>query len=628
MLSNRRIGGFCVTCLLFALIPLKANAALSENEVLILYNSQSAVSTTIKNAYVAAHPSVHVFDLNFGYTTPIDPNNPAPTDVTRFYIHPTRFLQLFGSGSALDSYLTNNPEILSIVTTREIPSVITDDFLISNPIDSDGRRSLESVIANLPYIGANPLLPSTGVANPYLASGTSFSTFLAANPTSDLRYLVCRLDSANAGAWTSPPSDSEYVDDVLDLISRSASLKVNKFEVTSFVDDWDVLPGTSFNVGFLDRLRPRHGLFELWQNRWCVKYEGTCEFIHGPDDPLYCVTTDSSFSGDYLSLAILTAGRHHNNSGPSVGSPCTSCTATTSCDPCVSSHGSGAYVRYFNPHAAGYFQSLESFNGLSLHNPSTTTNHGQCLDWIAKGGSFTIAHIAEPMSNKVELFGPITTALYIDGMSWAEAAYQGVLNIRWMNTPIGDPLAIITVLDPDVDMNGMIDKFDFDIVELSMMEETITGDINGDGVSDQDDLDLVLDVIGRSCAELSDLACRHCVGDTNNDCVVNGIDLANVIAATGTFSGTADQNCDGIVDGADLAIVLANFGHIRGDLDNNGMVTPADGLLFPPIGTTYLDPGYNPRADLNCDKVISGRDSNILNNWNFVMPCPYERILP
>lgn len=48
-------------------------------------------------------------------------------------------------------------------------------------------------------------------------------------------------------------------------------------------------------------------------------------------------------------------------------------------------------------------------------------------------------------------------------------------------------------------------------------------------------------------------------GDLNNDGIVNGADLAALLAAWGSGNAAADLNGDGIVNGADLAALLANW---------------------------------------------------------------------
>ena len=51
-----------------------------------------------------------------------------------------------------------------------------------------------------------------------------------------------------------------------------------------------------------------------------------------------------------------------------------------------------------------------------------------------------------------------------------------------------------------------------------------------------------------------------CSGDLSGDGVVDGADLAALLAVWGTNNAAADLNGDGTVDGADLASMLANWG--------------------------------------------------------------------
>jgi hypothetical protein len=51
-----------------------------------------------------------------------------------------------------------------------------------------------------------------------------------------------------------------------------------------------------------------------------------------------------------------------------------------------------------------------------------------------------------------------------------------------------------------------------------------------------------------------------CVADITNDGVVNGADLAALLASWNTASAASDLNGDGNVDGADLAVLLASWG--------------------------------------------------------------------
>jgi hypothetical protein len=47
--------------------------------------------------------------------------------------------------------------------------------------------------------------------------------------------------------------------------------------------------------------------------------------------------------------------------------------------------------------------------------------------------------------------------------------------------------------------------------------------------------------------------------DLNGDGIVNGVDLATLLAAWGVAGHPADINSDGVVDGADLSALLASW---------------------------------------------------------------------
>ena len=62
---------------------------------------------------------------------------------------------------------------------------------------------------------------------------------------------------------------------------------------------------------------------------------------------------------------------------------------------------------------------------------------------------------------------------------------------------------------------------------------------------------------GYLCVEAADLGT---VGDINHDGIVNGIDLAYILADWGLANPRSDLNSDGIVNGVDLGTLLAHWG--------------------------------------------------------------------
>jgi len=84
-------------------------------------------------------------------------------------------------------------------------------------------------------------------------------------------------------------------------------------------------------------------------------------------------------------------------------------------------------------------------------------------------------------------------------ISLAEAAYSAIPGLSWQNTPVGDPLARVSLTRP-----------------------TIVGDLTGDGAVDGADLSTVLSSWGVEGPALP--------ADLNHDGVINGADLSFVLS--------------------------------------------------------------------------------------------------
>ncbi|MBU3727866.1 MAG: hypothetical protein FGM37_01255 [Phycisphaerales bacterium] len=110
-------------------------------------------------------------------------------------------------------------------------------------------------------------------------------------------------------------------------------------------------------------------------------------------------------------------------------------------------------------------------------------------------------------------------------------------------------------------------------LELRVSGALRVGDANGDGSINLDDVAVVranpldLDGDGSAGAADADLLERYvrrnsCTGDIVADGVINGVDLASLLAAWGVCAGAcaSDLNSSGAVNGADLAILLAAWG--------------------------------------------------------------------
>lgn len=213
--------------------------------------------------------------------------------------------------------------------------------------------------------------------------------------------------------------------------------------------------------------------------------------------------------------------------------------------------------------------------------------------------------------------------LYEHGLSWGEAAWTGL----WYDdlfTPVGDPLARVTVYDPDVTGDGVVDATDLAAVLAG------EHDVNGDGFFDMDDVTLVIDVYGRSAwtypepPGLSGLSSNQSIaspcGDVNGDGAVDAVDLALIDAyMDGTSCHGLDINRNGVVDSEDRAIVVGNMDWCIGDINGLGGVNLADRLLleeFLDLHDWYIEPSHpdwDPIFNINCDGAIDRFDPSALD---------------
>ena len=107
----------------------------------------------------------------------------------------------------------------------------------------------------------------------------------------------------------------------------------------------------------------------------------------------------------------------------------------------------------------------------------------------------------------------------------------------------------------DVDLNGVVDASDRSIAvaNLGMPGGWDQGDMNGDGMVDMADLDII-DGLVDPCGATA------CTGDLDGSGAVGAGDLAILLAAWGSAGGPSDLDGSGTVGSGDLAILLAAWG--------------------------------------------------------------------
>lgn len=631
---TRFVAAGALCCALLSAQPSAAIAQLTEANVLLLYNSQNAESFAIYKAYIAARPGVLEYNLNMSYplvTGSSQTSTPPTEEINNQFITPDKFEELFLDPGAFQTFLSNNPDILAIVTTRGLPAAVSTNFDPAAITTFDGiSQSFEAALS------AQSL---TSRPNPYHRVREGFAEFMARCESggpfgTDLgsMFLVSRLDGGTPvdAPTCSGVSLPNAIDAAEDLVARSSQLPpVNKYAVSVLID---LSPSGISQAAYPAGWATAAG--RLWADGWVVLVESTERFLHGPNDPDFDPLLDAPFTEEYPTIALLTGGRNHGHLPGCISDP--DCETVSRC-----------YINYYLPHAAGALFSVESFNGFRLHSfQNDNSSQGDALNWIASSlGSFTVCHVTEPTAVEMRLSETLTSWL-VDRRGWVESAFAGLITLGRMETVIGDPLASIVVYDPDLNNDRVINDDDLDIVDNNWHTSGPAGDITGDGYVDSEDRQVVLDAYGRDNTSppsgavfdewttpwevFYSKSSARCRGDTNGDLVVNFDDINAISPLYNTTCPDdfliADTNFDGQVSFLDLNVALGNFNEILGDFDNDDDIDVDDldllcdqmftvdsnvwdCKLFPP---PFTCDGWDERFDLNCDGLISCPDIEAL----------------
>jgi hypothetical protein len=144
------------------------------------------------------------------------------------------------------------------------------------------------------------------------------------------------------------------------------------------------------------------------------------------------------------------------------------------------------------------FASWESYNAKTF-SPDVNVSQGLVAEWIARGGTVGVGHVAEPSASSITVARE--DALFdrlLRGMSWVEAAWGANYQLSFVNTVVGDPLMQFQPWLPgDLDMSGDVDDGDLAIM-LGKLNVTpghlgfYDGDLTGDASVSDGDLNILL----------------------------------------------------------------------------------------------------------------------------------------
>lgn len=441
--------------------------AIEPQNVLLVYNSANLDSAAVALAYLSARPGVLALDLS-------DPAlNVGSLSRADYLLRVRDPLRRFINGVDANGAPQGpdlSAQIVAIVTTRGLPGRVLspagtgDEFTLGS-----AWASMESELSllqqDLEAPGSGPFAQRYNgfIDNPYHTAlntsalrysraGVKHQRPFVAVPITGFPsqavwsiegltpgdiYLVCRLDSA------ATPGGASATANTLALIQRSLALTVDRCAVQALLDEYAAPPppaGFELDEDSIPPLIDGPADFEnaeafLTAIGVATLHDETFDFITGPELPVPAAAL----------LALGTYGENHSVNGWGESPP-----------------GIGDYVQTYAFLPASVFIAYESWGGTSIYAPGTQRGgQQQALDFIAKGGSFTIATVMEPFAFAIADLQFLLPNMLIHGLTFAEAAYTAIPVLSWQSTPVGDPLARVTLIGgaspTDVNADGRID---------------------------------------------------------------------------------------------------------------------------------------------------------------------------
>lgn len=450
------------------LAPSGLLGAISESQVLVVYNSAATDATTLKDTYLAAHPGIPSANV-------VNLNNAAlnVADLTS-----ANFVALVRDPIRNHLLLAGAPEpasIVAIVLIRPFPHRIrdTDNATVGdNPGIADdeliaGDSTNASVDAELVLLWQDLITGEVGGAmdsksdnvidNPYHQLSSPIGAFSRVNIQTAKTFLntsnaIWRLGGAGAALLTPGDMylvcriDGNSLADAAASIDRAQNLYVNKATTRVLLDEYNVATNQDldddglFSNGPADYFWAGDDFEEtttaLQGAGWDVRYDGTFDFIDN--------TQETNFLIGYSSY-----GGNHSNGGLGEAPP-----------------GGANYIDNFNFPPGAMFNTVESYNGRALNGLTTFFNQEQVADFVAAGGTFAIGMVWEPFTFTIPDNEFMMTGLLVNGLTWGEAAYTSIPALSWHHVVLGDPLGMATILDDpglpkgDLNSDGAVDGLD------------------------------------------------------------------------------------------------------------------------------------------------------------------------
>lgn len=432
--------------------PPIAAAALSPSDVLVLYNADNADSRDIANYYAQKRPGVRLFGL-----TGITSSEEVSAD---YYLSNIRPQVLSALDDSVDVIVTTKGLPLRIRVAQSNPGTYIDPNGISRSVGSwDWKKcsSLESELTRIDSIST------------WQQMGDQTTRFSLVFPAAVNPYYWQSGDFSHQQYGTRLTSrlDGFTVADVQGMIDRAGNAYVaaagasNPFHFV--IDDDPNAAGSAADN--MERLRD----VVLQPRGLSFTYDPSDAFVQAPA----VAKPNSSVVLGYVSHGVH-GGAPSNYLVDPIG---------------------GIQFRLAN---GAVFASWESYNAQTFE-LGVSHSQGLVAEWIARGGTAGLGHVAEPLANSTTVAREDNVFnRLLSGMSWAEAAWSSTYQLSYVNTVVGDPLMRFQTWVPgDLNLSGRVDGGDLAIVllHLNQFERNqgfYEGDLNGDGVTTTADLSIVL----------------------------------------------------------------------------------------------------------------------------------------
>lgn len=452
MRRTKRIAIICAAAAVACAVPEMASAALSESQVLLVYNSLNADSLAVKNYYTNAQhrPNVLTFDLAStslsagtitysNYETQIaskirdflsDPAHPnRASDIacitltkgipTRIQDYTTPFVGDSPGGAENQVYAQN-------ATYATVDSELTMLFQNTHAGEAGGQMDSKSdnFIIN-PYYGVASSFTNINRSN--IKNAATFTNVnagrIAPNNPNDLRefhyWQIANNPQSpplNAGyMYLTTRLDGNTVTDVQNLIDRAKTpVEYERYRHKIVLD-------RNPAAGNLDEGSYAAIASYLATRYNAVVFDNTGKFIIGntgtvPDPNRQAITGEIAVLASY-------GGNHsfENQTG---------------------------FVLTYNGQLVrgAIMNTTESYNAKNFGGQGGFGDQGQLAEWVAAGGTFGVGNAWEPFVFSISDTNVLLQNFMYNNLSWAEAAWASMPVLSWQQVVLGDALATASVV--------------------------------------------------------------------------------------------------------------------------------------------------------------------------------------